>query len=407
MLVLLYQDGCDAIAARAAADIGTAFAGHVDVQVLAASAPPAWPRAASWDDLLVVVYNSDRFPAAGNQFIDEFLQQRPGRAMLLPVAADPTFRQPPGAAAGIRALEYDAAAPGPNGRLVNRAGGMLGLRVQGRDTKIFISYRESDGAPIANQLHAYLLGSGHRAYLDQAKEIDDETAILPGSDVQAEIDEALKGANLLLLIDTPDAPASRWIKHEVDTANGMLLPILPICFRRAGDPKHGPRFPSLLTQQRWLSFQLPAPPTTPPLTDDQLGQILGEAEKYLCEIFQRKCRVPFIVEKEFSSHGFAWKVLDQRLLMYESSKTHSGRLHTKVCSHCSVFDQIYMPALNRFSTFLNETGRGNYSLFIYDGELLPELQLEEIAAGEGDVIVLHHQELATLIDSNFTMLRAP
>jgi hypothetical protein len=42
-------------------------------------------------------------------------------------------------------------------------------------------------------------------YLDEAKEIGGETSILPGSDVQAEIDEALKGANLLLLIDTPDA----------------------------------------------------------------------------------------------------------------------------------------------------------------------------------------------------------
>ena len=406
MLVILYQDGCDAIATRAAADIGTAFAGHVDVQALAASAPPVWPTAASWDDLLVIVYNSDGFPAAGNHFIKEFLQQRPDRAMLLPVAADPAFRRPPGAAAGIKALEYDAAASGPNGRLVNRAGGMLGLRVQGRDTKIFISYRGTDGAPIANQLHAYLTGSGHRAFLDEAKEIDHETAIRPGSDVQVEIDEALKAANLLLLIDTPDAPGSRWIKHEVDTANALLLPIFPVCFRTAGDPKRGPRFPSLLALQRWLPLQLPAPAAAPPLTDDQLGQILGEAEKYLCEIFQRKCRVPFIVENEFVSRDFAWTVLDQRLLMYESSKTHSGRLHTKICSHCSMFDQIYMPALNRFNTFLDQTGRGNYSLFIYDGELLPEQQIEEIAAGDGDVIVLHHQELAALIDSNFTMLRA-
>jgi hypothetical protein len=116
--------------------------------------------------------------------------------------------------------------------------------------------------------------------------------------------------------------------------------------------------------------------------------------------------VPFIVEKEFVSRDFAWKVLDQRLLMYESSKTHSGRLHTRVCSHCSMFDQIYMPALKRFCTFLDKTGRGNYSLFIYDGELLPDQQLEEFAVGEGDVIILHHQELAALIDSHFTILSA-
>jgi hypothetical protein len=225
--------------------------------------------------------------------------------------------------------------------------------------------------------------------------------------MQKEIDEALKGANLLLLIDTPDAPTSHWIKREIDTADGLLLPILPICFRKAGDPKQGPRFRSLLELQRWVSFQVPPPAATPPPpTDDQLAQIVDEAEKYLCEIFRRKCRVPFIVEKEFVSRDFAWKVLDQRLLMYESSKTHSGRLHTRVCSHCSMFDQIYMPALKRFCTFLDKTGRGNYSLFIYDGELLPDQQLEEFAVGEGDVIILHHQELAALIDSHFTILSA-
>jgi hypothetical protein len=406
MLVILYQDGCDAIATRAAADIAAAFTGHIEVQAVAATtAPPAWPRAASWDDLLVIVYNADGFPAAGNHFIEEFVRERAGRAMLLPVAVDPAFRRPPEAAAAIKALAYDAAAPGPNGRLVNRAGGMLGLRVQGRDTRIFISYRGTDGAPIAHQLHDYLTASGHRAYLDEAKEIDGEAAILPGSDVQAEIDEALKSANLLLLIDTPDAPTSRWIKHEVDTADGLLLPILPICFRKPGDPKHGPRFPSLLALQRWLQFQLPTPATSS-IADHQLAEIVDGAEKYLCEIFQRKCRVPFIVEKEFVSRDFAWKVLDQRLLMYESSKTHSGRLHTRVCSHCSMFEQIYMPALRRFGAFLDKTGRGNYALFIYDGELLPDQQLEALADCDGQVIILHHQELAALIDSNFTMLKA-
>lgn len=406
MLVILHEDGCEAVATSAAADIVTAFVGQVDVRVIAASAAPAWPGDPAWDDLLVILYRSDVFPSSGNQFIADYVARRADAALLLPVATDAAFRKPPGAAAGIKALEYNAAAPGPDGRLVNRAGGMLGLRVQGRDTKIFISYRASDGAKIATQLHDYLIASGHRAYLDEAKEIDGETAILPGSDVQKQIDEALKGANLLLLIDTPDAPASRWIKHEVDTADSLLLPTLPICFRAADDPRQGPRFRSLVELQRWVPLQLPAAGAVAPLADDQLAQIVTEAEKYLSEIFRRKCRVPFIVEKEFVSRDFAWKVLDQRLLMYESSKTHSGRLHTRVCSHCSVFDQIYMPALKRFCTFLDESGRGNYALFIYDGELLPDSQLEESSADGGDLIILHHQELAALIDSNFTMLGA-
>ena len=406
MLVILYQDGCEGIAAHAEADISTAFEDHVEIQTVAANTPAAWPGDPSWDDLLVILYNTNGFPAAGNHFLEDFITRRPETALLLPVAVDPAFRVPPGGATRIKALAYDVAVPSPNGQLVNRIGAMLGLRLQGRDAKIFVSYRATDGASIANQLHAHLTGSGHRAYLDEATDVDGETAILPGSDIQSEIDEALKGANLLLLIDTPEASASRWIKYEVETADSLLLPILPVCFRNVGDGKHGPRFPSLLALQRWIDFHNPAPNVAQPLTEDQLNQIMNEADKYLCEIFQRRCRVPSIVEREFVSRGFDWNVLDKHLLMYRSSKAHGARMHTKVCSHCSIFDQIYMPALNRFDAFLKDTGRGNYSLFIYDGELLPPPQLEDLAAGEEDVIVLHHQELAALIDSHFRVLGA-
>jgi hypothetical protein len=81
------------------------------------------------------------------------------------------------------------------------------------------------------------------------------------------------------------------------------------------------------------------------------------------------------------------------------------RLHTKVLSHCSLFDQIYTPAIKRFCEFLNATGHGNYSLFIYDGELLAPPQLQELVESQPEeVIILHNQELAALIDSYFTKL---
>ena len=191
----------------------------------------------------------------------------------------------------------------------------------------------------------------------------------------------------------------------MDTADSLLLPILPLCFRDAGDSRQGPRFRSLLALQRWIALPLAVAGSTTPLTAAQLDQIVDAAERYLCEIFQRKCRVPFLVEKAFVSKGFAWKVLDKRLLMFESSKNLSVRLHTKVLSHCSLFDQIYPPAIKRFCEFLNATGRGNYSLFMYDGELLAAPQLQEFVESQPEeVIILHHQELAALIDSNFTKL---
>ena len=387
--------------------MGDAFAGHVKVGLIAASSSSSWPAEASWDDLLIVMYNGKGFPAAGNSFIGRYLKERSRSATVLPVAIDGAARKPPDAAAEFKALEYDAAAEGPTGRLANRVGGMLGLRIQSRDSKIFISYRATDGAAIATQLYDHFVGLGHHVFLDEAKEIDGETKIIPGSRVQTQIDDALGQSNFVLLIDTPSAPDSKWIVHEVETADSLLLPILPICFREKSDPKQGPRFRSLLALQRWVQLQRPDVADDPPLDASQLDQIVSEAEEYLCEIFKRKCRVPFIVEKEFVSRGFAWHVLDQRLLMFASTKGNNWRVRTKVLSHCSVFDPNYSPAIRRFGEFLRGTARCNYSLFLYDGDLLPELQLREIAERNPEpVIILHHQELAAFIDSNFTNLVA-
>lgn len=403
MVVILYQRGCQKIANKAAADLVKAFTDHVEVLLTSASSSSSLPTKVSWDDLLIVIFDGKTFPDAGNLFITQYLKQRRDSALLLPVAVDLASKKPPTAAAAIKALGYDNSAKGPSGRLANRVGGMLGLRVQGRDSKIFISYRATDGAAIAKRLHAHLESVGHRAYLDEAKEFDGEPNIRPGSLVQKEIDEALDKANLVLLIDTPSAPASPWIKHEVDTADALLLPILPLCFRDKGDKRVGPRFPSLVALQRWVQFQRPDPADDPPLSVSELDQIVNEAETYLCEIFRRKCRVPFIVEKEFVSHGFAWKVLDKRLLMFESSKSLTPRVQTKVLSHCSVFEPTYGPALKKFAQFLKSSARSNHSLFIYDGVLLPDPILQDIAEAQSEtVIILHHQELATLIDSNFT-----
>jgi hypothetical protein len=406
MIVILYPLSCQTVAEGAKADLLAAFTGHVDVAQVNAESAAAWPGpSVAWDDLLLLVFDASPFPDAGSRFIADYQDQRGGDAMLLPVAIDPASQKPPKPAEGIKAQLLDATASGERGRLANRVGAMLGLRVQGRHTKIFISYRGSDGSAIAEQLTKHLQSLGHRTFLDQAKEFDGEPMILPGSPVQEEIDRALETANLVLLIDTRTAPESPWIRHEIDTADGLLLPVLPICFRDSTDPKKGTRFRSLLALQRWLLFQTPdAGPT--PLTSDELNQIVDEAESYMCELFRRKCRVPFIVKKEFVSHGFAWTVLDQKLLMFGSSRT-GGRLTTEILSHCSIFDVIYEPAVLRFRAYLEKAGHANHSLFIYDGELLSNQEVQEAAKGCPDfIVILHHQELAALIDSHFTMLGA-
>jgi hypothetical protein len=409
MIVLLHSDSGQAIAETCASNLREAFKGQIEVSLTAAASPSAWPRDVDWDDLLIVVFDETQFPEAGNNYIADYLAKRKAKALILPVALKHGHTRPPKTAAAIKALEFDAKAAGVDGRIVRRTGAMLGLRVQQRDNQIFISYRGSDGTEIAKQLEERLVSLGYPVWRDEARELDGETKILPGGDVQRQIDEALDRASLVLLLDTPAAPHSVWIKHEVDTANGSLLPILPLCFRTKTDPKKAPRFGSLLSLQRWVSLPFLQPLPAPPLSEDDLLLIVSEMETYICDIFRRKCRVPFIVEKEFVSRDFVWRMLDKRLLMAESIKRRSARLSTKVLSHCSIFDQVHGPALERFSTFLKSTGRPNHSLYIYDGELIPEPQLQEVIDArptDDGVVILHHQELAALIDSNFTTFSA-
>src|SRR5687768_15869441 len=155
MVVILYPEKYTNLAETIRKDLITAFSDHIRVELLCADVDSSWPAESSWDDLLIVVYGKEDFPDPGGRFITQY-QERPQSAMLLPVVADAAVRKPPPqAASGIKALPYDDTAKGADGRLVNRVGAMLGLRVQGRDSKIFISYRASDGTVIANQLYKF------------------------------------------------------------------------------------------------------------------------------------------------------------------------------------------------------------------------------------------------------------
>lgn len=404
MIIILFDPSTTSVAKEISANLLNAFYKNVTIHMVDAASATVWPGDVSWDDLLLVVYQGGVFPAQGNQFIKKFIAERGSSALILPVAVDLNAPQPPSSASMIKALPYDSAAKGIDGRLISRTGGMLGLRLQARESKIFISYRAADGKEIAKQLYSHLTSLGYIPWLDEAIEVDGHTAILPGSPVQDQITSALEKASLVLLLDTPSSPQSTWIKHEVDTADAMLVPILPVCFRNINDSKIGPRFRSLVALQRWISMPNPPASLDSPLSLNQLGEIIQEIEKYLCEIFRRKCRVPFIVENEFVTKGYEWLVRDKAHLMFESSKK-GGRVRTRIISHCSIFDQIYGPAITHFRRFIDTAGSLNYSLFIYDGDLLTNIELEDVVDDrDGKVIVLHHQELSSLIASNFSNL---
>lgn len=405
MIVILHHLGCESTAQVLRSDLQKAYLKSINVVLRAEDATTDWPEPPSWDDLLVLMYDDATYPTSARDFIKKYQAERSEAAPILPVAISADHAKPPEPANGIKAIQFGHDSAGPNGRISRRVGAMLGLRLQGRDTEIFISHRSTDGAKLAAQLYDHLKGLGLRPWLDVAKDYDDDTLILPGETVQSEINVAVERASLLLLLDTPDALGSKWIKHEIDAANGMLLPILPICFRTEDDPKNGTRFRVLNELQRHERLPLPLDGRDNPLSAPELDKIVRSLERYLCEILQRKCRVPFLAKEAFKAKGFDWKEHDKRRHLYRSQR-EGKRVVTKVLTHCSIFDQIYTPALTIFRQYHKTEGWANHPLFIYDGEILPDHELEEFSKGVPDdnVIILNYQELATLIHSNFTTL---
>jgi hypothetical protein len=89
----------------------------------------------------------------------------------------------------------------------------LGLEPFQRDCRLFVSYRRSDGTAAAQAIYRHFRGCGFDAFLDTEDE-----AIEPGAEVQPRIHEAIPEKDFLLLIDSPDAANSPWVREEVSSA---------------------------------------------------------------------------------------------------------------------------------------------------------------------------------------------
>jgi hypothetical protein len=89
----------------------------------------------------------------------------------------------------------------------------LGLEPFQRDCRLFISYRRSDGTEAAQAIYRHFRAIGFDAFLDTEDE-----AIEPGEEVQARIHEAIPEKDFLLLVDSPAAAESGWVREEVSTA---------------------------------------------------------------------------------------------------------------------------------------------------------------------------------------------
>ena len=408
MLFILCQTGTEGQAQVIAQDVRAGCELAEEPRLIQGGGSRGWVDKPAWDDVLLVVYRSrDMEPLAGEMIqsfrdahpiLDSDGALRPG-GFVIPVALDSAVPRPPDIIGPLKALVWDDNAKGPNGALVQRVRVLLGLSLRRSEYQVFISYSSRDGKEVAAELYKQLAECGFHPWLDEAQD-----NLPSGSDVQDEIHKQLTHAGLVLLVDTPMAPASRYINEEVDIAIAALLPILPIVVGRDDVS----RFVALQGLRRRIHVDRDRH-NMQALSQEEWATVADGIERLLTEIYRRRIRVPQETARTFRRYHYSWSPIDEPKNLFKAERDRSGGMGTLgVLSHCSLHDPKNIPVLKAVWNSIrqyNEIARYTHKLYVYDHpEILSEQEIDHIQQLIGEplpLILTHYNELSPLIESNF------
>lgn len=189
--------------------------------------------------LVVLPESGQEFDAQTAAHLERVLRRNIGasqtewQSQAMPIARDAASLPPPAPLQGlqglvVRSLDGAGVAAAATAALINAS--LLLARV--RQGALFISYSHRDGLHLATLLQEKLLERGFRVFRDEHKDRDQQIAIAPGSATQRVIERSILDHGFVLLLDTPAAERSTWVREEVNIAIGHLLPIY-----RSSSPK--------------------------------------------------------------------------------------------------------------------------------------------------------------------------
>lgn len=371
-------------------------------------AKTGWTKSSEWDDLLLVVYQSEHLQPEAQRFITEYRdahslsdpatgELKPG-GFIIPVATNAASVRPPEPISGIKAALYDGS-PESQEPILCAIGTLLGMAVRPGAHHIFISYRSSDGTTIASDLFKRLQAVGFHPWLDEAKD-----NLPPGTDVQPEIMTRIKSASMVVIVDTPDVKDSLWMRQEINEAIGWI-PLLPVVV----GPDNISRFQVLRPLQRRVPVKS-AGIDSHPLSDAEWKSVFREIEEVLLLSYMRRMRVISHAENAFTVNNFQWSTVDLHKRMFRAHRQQRSMPPMIILSHCSIEDAKYVPALRVYKHFFDnypDIARVAHKLCIYDDEILSDHEIADIDAEMNTLsfILAHHAELDTLISTDFARLR--
>ena len=196
---------------------------------------------------------------------------------------------------------------------------------------------------------------------------------------------------------------SRWIKLEIDTAVGALIPVLPIV---VGEEVS--RFITLSSLRRRVPVERSG---VDGMSDADSEVVLKRIEDLLLEAYRRRLRTTSRAEEVFRRSGYDWALRDPEKQVYFSSRGRPGLVPQSALSHCSVLDVTWIPPMKSYKHFLAAfpgIEKINQKIWIYDREgPLSDVEMETVYENleSSPFIIVHCDELPLLLSSNFSSVR--
>jgi len=326
------------------------------------------------------------------------LGQTQYRIPLLPVALDLTPQKPPVPIDCIKSRLW----PVDKDQLLTTLGAFLGMVLRPGKQRLFISYRQLDGTDVAKKLFDHLTSLGFDCWLDIADDNHGDPMLEIGDVVQNEIMERLADASAIIQIDTPSAPASPWVRAEIEAALGKMIPILPVVLHDSSVKTQPSRFRQLNDLHRRVCIQSDQIGTQFQIKDNEVAVVADEMSEYLRKIYIRRAIQPRLLSQAFSTNKWKFANSSEKPHLHEATLGPPPIVPLSLLGYCSFEDFFFAPTLRVYLKDIADlaTKDKNYarSLYFYDGQLLYEHDIAYIVENEvvkmktGHTDLIHYDE---------------
>jgi|688.fasta_scaffold327979_2 hypothetical protein len=300
---------------------------------------------------------------------------------LLPIAVDSDRRHPPAPVSGLKARNW----PTDKKEILTTIAASMGLALRTGNNKIFVSYRAVDGTRSAELVEGELNASGFATWRDESNKAYDAPNLTLGDDVQQQIARNIETASALVLIDTPKAGESSWVRLEVELAIGKMIPIFPIVLHDDRVTTQVSRFRVLqslyrraVVQSTYFGEELVLPST-------ELEMIVRQLKHYLMAVYRNRIVQLRELEKFLKSKGCDFGK-NEHLPYLHSARIRHLTQSTSLLACCSFEEQIFAPRVRKFVEGMQQLA-GLHQMFhqnfyLYPGQALDAADLLEIIQRE-------------------------